>query len=514
MKRLLLLTTIFAMYSASAAEYIIKFKNAAKLQQKALNVKGVGQLNYLDTHTAGSIAKVEISNKSKAATAKALAAIMKSPDVEYVVESFKLHTLEAPMDASRLKEQWANTKVEAQQAWALAGNQGSQGVTIAVIDTGVDYRHESLKDNMVPGYDFFENDNDPFDDYDPNWQTSRKNPGHGTHCAGTAGATGLVDQGVIGLSPKVSIMPLRFLNRDGSGDLMAGIKAIDYAIEKKVDVISASWGAQVSASQAQPLIDAVKRASDAGVLFVAAAGNGDQSGNGLNNDNVGMYPANANFENTITVAASDQADAKTTFSNFGRKSVHVAAPGLKIMSTLPDGNYNLLSGTSMATPLVSGLAALIKAQNKALTGMQISSIMQQTGNKAAIEVACNCRVNANASIDAVVNSKAVLVPYSYTLPAGSSVKFAMLNASGAVNFESSDAAVASFGADGTLTANKDGEVKVTATDATGTKLTSESVYVWTRSGGGGGGGEGCPLDDPAMCDILCQINPSFPWCSK
>jgi thermitase len=492
---------------ASANEYIVKFKDSAITKQKSIAIKGLGRLPFVDTHEKAALAKVVLDQKSNQALA--LATLMKHPSVEYVVESFELKT-QGQIDLTTLKDQWAIKKVEAEQAWNLAGNIGSQSVTVAVIDTGVDYKHENLKANMVPGYDFKDNDNDPFDDYDPNWQTSRKNPGHGTHCAGIVGATGVVEGGVVGLSPNVSIMPLRFLGKDGSGDLMAGIKAIDYAIEKKADIISASWGAMVSASQAQPLIEAVKRASDAGVIFIAAAGNGDQTGNGFSNDTKGMYPANANYENTITVAASDQNDAKTTFSNFGRKSVHLAAPGFKIMSTLPDNKYELLSGTSMATPLVSGLVALLKAQNKNLTGMQARSLLQQTAVKTSIETACNCRVSASSSMDALLNNKAVLVPYAYTLAPNETVKFSVMNAIGTVTYTSSNPQVASFDANGTLTGLTEGEVTVTATDSAGTVLKSDSIFVWTRTSAGGS----CPLGDQALCDLMCQIMPDMPWCSK
>jgi len=288
---------------------------------------------------------------------------------------------------------------------------------------------------------------------------------------------------------------------------------MDYAIEKKVDVISASWGAEVPASQATPLIEAVKRVSDAGVIMVSAAGNGDQTGVGFSNDLRDEYPANANFENTITVAASDESDAKTSFSNFGRKSVHVAAPGLKIMSTLPNNQYALLSGTSMATPLVAGLVALIKAQNKNLSGMQVRSILQQTGAKTAIETACNCRVDAGSAVETVKSAKPVLVPYAYTLSPGASVKFEVLNANGAVTYTSSNPQVAAIDSAGNLTASSEGETKVTATDASGTKLESDSIFVWKRSESTGGAG-GCPLGNPALCEIICKISPTLPWCKS
>jgi thermitase len=512
MKKLLSVFAVFAFFSANAAEYIVKFKDASKLIRKSVNVKGIGNIAFTDVHEPGAIAKINLESKSASYEAQVIAKLLANPDIEYVTKSFKLRT-NNQVDLSKLKEQWAIKKVQAEKAWNLAGNLGSKNVVVAVIDTGVDSKHESLRDNTVPGYDFKDNDNDPHDEADPNWQQTHKNPGHGTHCAGIVGATGVVQGGIVGLSPNVSIMPLRFLGVDGSGDLMAAIKSMDYAIDKKVDVVSASWGAEVPASQATPLIEAVKRVSDAGIIMVSAAGNGDRSGVGFSNDERDEYPANANFENTITVAASDENDAKTSFSNFGRKSVHVAAPGFKIMSTLPDNKYALLSGTSMATPLVAGLVALMKAQNKDLTGMQARSIMQQTGVKTAIETACNCRIDASAAIESLKNAKPVLVPYAYTLSPGSSVKFEVLNASGAVTYTSSNPQVAAIDGAGNLTASSEGETKVTATDADGNKLSSDSIFVWKRSESSGGAG-GCPLGDPTLCDLLCKISPTLPWCKS
>lgn len=502
---------MFTILSANAKDYIIKFRDASKLTQKALSVKGVGILPFKDMHEAGALAKVELSNKSTQSEAQALAKIMKSPDVEYVVADFKLHTfLNTPVDLSKLKEQWAIKKVEAEKAWSIGGT-GNSKVLVAVIDTGMDAKHESLKANAVPGFDFKNNDNDPDDEADPNWATSHKNPGHGTHVAGIIGAAGDVQGGVVGLSPVVSIMALKFIGIDGSGDLMAAIKAVDYAIEKKADVISASWGAQVGAAQAQPLIDAVKRASDAGVIFVSAAGNGDSAGKGILNDATGMYPANAAFDNTIVVAASDPNDAITPWSNYGRKSVSLGSPGLKIMSTLPGNTYAELSGTSMATPLVSGVIALLKAQNSSLTGMQVRSILEQTGNKAVIETACNCRINAANAVEAVKNKTPILVPYAHSLPPGSTVKFDLMNASGAVTYTSSNPNVAAIDSNGTLTAGSaDGEVTVTATDSAGHAVTSESIFVWTRTDSTGGP---CPLGDAATCQAMCAIMPTLPWCA-
>src|SRR5690606_15653783 len=145
------------------------------------------------------------------------------------------------------------------------------------------------------------------------------------------------------------------------------------AIEKGAHVISASWGATIPRSQAQPLIEAIKRATDKGIIFVAAAAN-----DGKNNDKTDVFPANAGFDNMISVAASGASDAKPSWSNYGKSSVHVAAPGENIMSTLPADKYGNLSGTSMATPLVAGLVALLKSQDMSLTGSQVRALLQTT----------------------------------------------------------------------------------------------------------------------------------------
>jgi subtilisin family serine protease len=184
--------------------------------------------------------------------------------------------------------------------------------------------------------------------------------GHGTHCAGVIGAEGDNSEGITGINWKVRIMPLKFLGRSGYGSTKAAIEAINYAIDRKkhgvnVRVISASWG---STRSSKALKDAIAAAGDAGILFVAAAGN-----NGTDNDKRPHYPSNYDLPNVISVAALDRADALTSFSNFGPKTVHIAAPGKDILSTWLNDEYREASGTSMATPQVSGVAALIIASN-------------------------------------------------------------------------------------------------------------------------------------------------------
>ncbi|HEY0428734.1 MAG TPA: S8 family serine peptidase [Pyrinomonadaceae bacterium] len=274
------------------------------------------------------------------------------------------------------KEQWAlnndgqnggkaNAHIDALKAWAKT--QGSEKVVVAVLDTGVDFTHPDLASNIwfrpanVPqykdeelgtfndehGFNAADNQSDPMDDN-----------GHGTHCAGIIGAEGNNDEGIAGINWKVQIMPLKFMGRGGFGTTKDAIEAINYAIDRKragvnVRVISASWG---STAYSKALEDAIRVAGEEGILFVAAAGN-----DGTSNDNTPHYPSNYDLPNVISVAAVDRADQLTSFSNFGAKTVHIAAPGKDILSTWLNDEYREASGTSMATPYVSGVGALVLA---------------------------------------------------------------------------------------------------------------------------------------------------------
>ena len=490
---------------SNAGEFLVKYKNMAALNTMAsMETQTVG-LQMKSINRTAHLVKVQIDHQHEV---QAIASLYADKNVEYVVENFKIRSFTNPVTVTALRDQYSLAKVNAEQAWKRAGNKGSRNVILAIIDTGVDYKHPNLAPNVVAGFDFKDNDADPMD------VTGSQNPGHGTHCAGIVGATGLIDGGVQGMSPEVSIMPLRFLGADGSGDLDTAIKAIDYAIEHKVSVISASWGATVPAAKAQPLVEAVLRADKAGIIFVTAAAN-----DGKNNDNTDVYPANAGTPNMLTIAASDSSDAKPSWSNYGKARVSIAAPGDAIISTLPGNKYENLSGTSMATPLVAGLVAFLRAQDASLTGVEIRSLMQVTGAKVQIETACNCRIDAFAAVDMLLAKKAWIVPAAVSIAEKATVQLAMKNASGAVKFESSNPAVATVDAAGLLTGVTQGVVTVKATDAAGTAVQSLDINIGKIAstqppggGGGGGGAGGCPLGDPATCAALCKIMPTAPWC--
>lgn len=490
------ITTALYANSYFGKEYIVKFKNK-EVFNKTYHESAFSAF-VTDRHASGNLVKLKVRNDEQLA-----GLLQNAEDVEYVVPNFQLYAFENVVGEALLP-QYSLEKIEAAKAWEKAGNTGSKKVVVAVIDTGVDYKHPALAPNMVPGKDFNgAGDDDPMD------ETGSRNPGHGTHCAGIIGASGLLENSIAGSSPVVSIMPIRFLGADGSGDLMAAIKSIDYAIENKVDVISASWGAAVSRSNATPLIEAVERADKAGIIFIAAASN-----DGKNNDEFEVYPANSGTPNMITVAASDSLDAKPYWSNYGKSSVSLAAPGDKIMSTLPQGTYKELSGTSMATPLVSGAVAFLKAQNPKLTGAEARSLLQATGDKVEIETACNCRINLHSAMEKL--KEPLIVPVAASVMKGKTLKFSVMNQKmGKVKWVSMDEKIATIDEDGNLTGVDAGTTKIKAV-LNRKELETLDIHVL--------GEESpddpttppaqCPIDDAILCQAMCQLMPELPWCKS
>jgi thermitase len=372
MKAFIFLLIFSVCRNCFAAEFILKLKP----DSDALSLNDFNILTFA-YNSAAQLYKVDLSQSQ-------FINLSLNKNVQYLVPNIKIQikdfsrpeTLVAP------QKQWNLEKVNAAQAWALAGNKGSRKIVVAVIDSGVDANHPDLKGNVLPGFNFVDNTTNATDEF-----------GHGTHCAGVIGATGSTNGGVLGVSPEVSILPVRFLSKTGLGDLYTGIQAIDYAIEKKVDIISASWGAQISKPELIVVLrEAAERADKAGIMLVTAAGNLNR-----NNDIVDVYPANSNTSSILSVAGTDQNDVKMKISNYGSKNVHTAAPGVDIVSTSLNGKYKVMTGTSMATPLVAGLAAFLKAQRPNLTAAEIRKIILENGAPAQVEDLCHCRIDAEAA---------------------------------------------------------------------------------------------------------------------
>ncbi|MCO5142739.1 MAG: S8 family serine peptidase [Oligoflexia bacterium] len=255
--------------------------------------------------------------------------------------------------------------IGATKAWTTTT--GNKDVLVAVIDTGVDYTHDDLVGNiyMNPGEsgdgketNGIDDDGNGFVDDFHGWNfagVSNNNPmddnDHGTHVSGTIGGMGNNAKGVAGVNWNTSILPVKFLTGGGSGTLADAVKAIQYATLMNAHVMNNSWG---GGGFTQTMFDAITAAKDKGLLFIAAAGN-DSS----NSDRSPHYPAGYQIENVIAVAATTNTDALATFSTYGKRTVHIAAPGHKIYSTIPGNQYDTFSGTSMATPHVAGAAALL-----------------------------------------------------------------------------------------------------------------------------------------------------------
>lgn len=343
------------------------------------------------------------------------------PDVEYVEPNYYRYAMVTP-DDTHFDLQWAlhntgqtggtdDADIDAPEAWEV--QTGSSNVVIAVIDTGADLDHEDLTDNIWTntgedwvdgspgnngsdddgngkiddyyGWDFANDDNDPDDDYTGVY--------HGTHVTGIIAAKGDNTTGVTGVCWSASVMLLKILNNKGSGSISDEINAINYAISKGAKIINVSFG---GSGYSQFEYESIQTARDAGVLFVAAAGN-----TGADNDSAPVYPASYDLDNIISVAATDHDDNLANFSNYGKDSVDVAAPGVQIRSTSADDNYQNLSGTSMATPHVSGLAGLILAEDSSLTYSQVKDrIVNGVDTKASLneKVLTGGRINASNSL--------------------------------------------------------------------------------------------------------------------
>lgn len=497
----------------AAQEYIVKLKrNLEDIELKSLSIATESVYRITDKVENFNLVKVDVDLHG--ISDDPLTMLKNYFDAEYVVENVAIHAYTDATDPRRA-EQWALDMVNARDAWGFSS--GSHNVVVAVIDTGIALNHEDLQDNIwtnarevagnnvdddgngfiddVHGWDFHGNDKDPID------ETSSQNPGHGTHCSGIIGAACDNGVGVCGISPLVSLMALRFLGSDGSGDLFASVKAVDYAISNGAHIISASWGASIPQSTAQPIIDAIKRGEERGVIFVAAAAN-----DGRSNDSSEVYPANAQTPHMISVAASNSRDEKPQWSNYGRK-VDIAAPGEDILSTLPNG-YGKLSGTSMATPLVSGIVALMKSLDITLSGAAARSILQTTGKPVNIQTASNRRVDAHQALLAVQNKQLTLIPAALTLAPQAEYTFSAWGGTAPYSFRSLNPDVATVDEQGHLKALKEGEVSVEVSDAQGAKATSVSIKIGQPAPEAGT----CPFPNPLFCTIMCAINPALPWC--
>jgi subtilisin family serine protease len=397
-----------------ANEVIVKFRRGATAAEKGralarANAQAVERLST--TPAAAATGDVDLV-RTPAAVAVAMARLAEDPSVLYAEPNW-IYTLGQssqviPGDPN-FGQLWglhntgqaingepggaADADIDAPEAWAAFGT-GSPSVLVAVIDEGIDYTHQDLSGQIwtnladphngvdddgngyvddVRGWDFANGDNSIYDG-----KPATAVDAHGTHVAGTIGARANNGVGVAGLNWNVQIISAKFLGRSG-GTTANAIKAVDYVTDLKkrhgLNIVATnnSWG---GGGFSQALLEAIARGANENILFIAAAGNGDKRGRGINNDASPHYPASYNtsgvlgaaYDAVIAVAATGRSDELRPWSNYGATSVDLGAPGSLILSTIPGNKYAYYNGTSMATPHVTGVAALVNASHPATTG--------------------------------------------------------------------------------------------------------------------------------------------------
>lgn len=420
-------------------EIIVKLKGSAKtMKSQAFIGKSVseqsmtlkGSWSGLNMHHF----KLNSANEMKAK----LAELKADPDVEYAEPNYilRLSPTKAGAEGSMSMEEARSTvgasstygamaqtgaPIQLANAWG-AETSGKTPPIVAIIDTGVDYNHEiftgsgsiwtntreiagnGIDDDSngyvddVRGWNFVANSNSPLDD-----------DNHGTHVAGIVlGST----QDILAFplaAAKIRIMPLKFLDGMGVGTTSDAVKAIYYAVNNGASVINNSWG---GGGYSNSLVDAVAYAYAKRVVFVAAAGN-----SALNNDVTPTYPASYSIPGIISVAATTDSDGLASYSNYGAQTVHLGSPGSSIWSSLPNQSYGRSSGTSMATPFVAGIAAMMVRENPLLSAFQIKDlIMKSTQSIASLQTktVTKGRLNAYNSVLAAKATTGVTDQPSFT----------------------------------------------------------------------------------------------------
>ena len=385
----------------------------------------------------------------------ALRAYRKDPNVLYAEPDYIVHALENPSlpNDPGFPQMWnlhntaqsggtPGADIHALEAWSLTT--GNPNVVVGVLDSGIDYNHEDLNANMFRntadcnnngidddgngliddcyGIDTANGDSDPMDDN-----------GHGTHVAGIIGAAGNNGVGVVGVNWQVKLLACKFLDATGSGYTSNAIACLDYMVGMKnrgVNIVATnnSWGGNAFS---QALLDAIDVQRQKGILFVAAAGN-----SASDNDASPFFPASFFLPNIIAVAATDSSDLLASFSDFGRQSVHLGAPGVDILSTFPhgffDSPYYRASGTSMAAPHVAGVAALLTAQNPTRDWRAIKNLILAGGdsNPSLAGTISGKRLNAFGALtcaDQGVSSRLLPLSDEVAVAEGSQLTLAMLN---------------------------------------------------------------------------------------
>ncbi len=370
---------------------IVKLRGkASSLQASSFASKMNSENNLEKTKSWSSFNLHSFQSKSGESTEQMIEALKNDPDVEYVEPDYLMNkqSLDASIQSYTASEVHGfvagfgltTNQVHGVEAWSQVTSNNNP--IVAIIDTGIDLNHVALSDAIwtntheianngldddgngyiddVNGWNFNDNNNYPQDC-----------DGHGTHVAGIIrGTTQDLFKSPHPDAPIIKIMPLKFLDCYGEGSTSNAISAIYYAVRNGAKVLNNSWG---GGSYSRALHEAIIYSYTGKTVFIAASGNASN-----NNDAAKTYPASYDVPNVISVAATTSSDALAYFSNFGASSVHLAAPGTSILSAYPGDHFTALSGTSMAAPFISGVAALIMNEKPTMNGYQVKSIIAGT----------------------------------------------------------------------------------------------------------------------------------------
>ena len=428
-------------------QVLVRFRTGtAKASQDAVH-SALGATVLRSFHTVAGLQVVKLPPGMS--VAEALRRYRTDPNVLYAEPDYILHAIETIPNDPSFTNLWAmqntgqsggtvDADIDATDAWTLST--GSNSVYVGVIDTGVDYNHSDLSGNMYSSAtdcntNGIDDDNDGYIDDCHGIDTANhdSNPmddnSHGTHCAGTIGATGNNGVGVVGVNWRVTVVPCKFLKSDGSGPNSGAIECLDWLAKLKdhgLNIVATS-NSYSGGAPSQASADAIKANLDRGILFIAAASNDN-----TNNDSLPIFPANYGLPNMVVVASTDRYDLRSSFSNYGLHTVHLGAPGSSIYSTVLSNAYAYKSGTSMATPHVAGAAALLKAQNSSLDWRAIKNLLISSGDPIAAlsgKTASGRRLNVYSAMTCSNSPMyAPLTPHGFTTAAvGSAVTFSAIN---------------------------------------------------------------------------------------
>ncbi len=463
----------------SKEKILVKLKSNANASALANILSDVGVMQ-VETFQYSGISLFKITDQNKTVD-EILESLNKYDQVvEYAEPDYMMQIDSIPNDP-KFGQLWGlhntgqsggtnDADIDASEAW---NKNTDSSVVVGIIDTGIDYNHEDLAANIwvnpneiagngidddnngyiddVHGINAINDGGDPMDDQ-----------GHGTHVSGTIGGVGNNGIGVTGVNWNVKMMGLKFLDKDGSGWSSDAIKALEYAIMMKtqhnvnIKLTSNSWG---GGGSNQAMRDAIEASQNAGMLFIAAAGNSSED-----NDTNPHYPSSYDLPSVIAVASTNRDDNLSSFSCFGANSVDLAAPGSEIVSTIPGNKYANYSGTSMATPHVAGAAALLWAANPSYSYAEIKAKLMSSVDKLdslSGKMVTGGRLNINNALDCTTQLQVSLlegfsVNKSQAVVLTASLVNCSSNLTGAtvtVNFSNGDSGLTLLDNDGVYTAN-------------------------------------------------------------